>query len=346
MGVACAPPQANDRTTEGEMNDRTRLTPITVSIAAVERDTGLSKDTLRVWERRYGFPTPSRDGLDERAYTMDQVEKLRLIKRLLDAGHRPGRIVPLPYVELLGLKVGGEAPPATAPDSHPGLADLQAYIGLIRRHDASGLRSALTRALSRAGVAGFVTRVVGPLNGAVGDAWIRGQMEIFEEHLYTEAVQVVLRQAIASLPEASPDSAPRVLLSTFPGEPHGLGLLMAEAMFSLEGCACLSLGVQTPLWDTVLAAQACRSDILALSFTGCMNPNQVVDGLTELRLKLPPRVQIWAGGSAPVLFRRRVDGVEPLASLEQVPDGVRLWRQTSVSGGFASMRGWQPGRAA
>jgi hypothetical protein len=25
-------------------------------ISAVERETGLSKDTLRMWERRYGFP--------------------------------------------------------------------------------------------------------------------------------------------------------------------------------------------------------------------------------------------------------------------------------------------------
>jgi len=31
------------------------------TIAAVERDTGLSKDTLRVWERRYLFPVPGRD---------------------------------------------------------------------------------------------------------------------------------------------------------------------------------------------------------------------------------------------------------------------------------------------
>lgn len=319
------------------MNDRTRLTPITLSIGAVERDTGLSKDTLRVWERRYGFPAPDRDGLDERAYTVDQVEKLRLIKRLLDAGHRPGRIVPLPYAELLGLNVGSKlaAAHAQAHDSAPGLADLQGYIALIRRHDARGLRASLTRALSRTGVASFVTQVVGPLNGAVGDAWIRGQMEIFEEHLYTEAVQVVLRQAIAGIPEAAPESAPRVLLTTFPGEPHGLGLLMAEAMFALEGCACMSLGVQTPLWDTVLAAHAHRSEILALSFTGCMNPNQVFDGLVELRRKLPAHVRIWAGGSAPVLFRRRVEGVDPLASLDEVAEGVRRWRQTSNAGGFA-----------
>ena len=44
------------------MNDRAPARPITLSIAAVERDTGLSKDTLRVWERRYGFPVPERGG--------------------------------------------------------------------------------------------------------------------------------------------------------------------------------------------------------------------------------------------------------------------------------------------
>ena len=71
---------------------------LTLSIAAVERDTGLSKDTLRVWERRYGFPAPRRDAIGERAYTLEQVDKLRIVKRLLDAGHRPGRIVPLPFV--------------------------------------------------------------------------------------------------------------------------------------------------------------------------------------------------------------------------------------------------------
>jgi methanogenic corrinoid protein MtbC1 len=119
---------------------------------------------------------------------------------------------------------------------------------------------------------------------------------------------------------------PRVLLTTFPGEPHGLGLLMAEAMFALEGAKCLSLGVQTPLWDMVLAAGAYKSDILALGFTGCMNPNQVVDGLTELRAKMSPEVQIWVGGSAPVLHRRPVERVLALASLPDIRAQIERWR--------------------
>ena len=64
--------------------------PVTLTIASVERDTGLSKDTLRVWERRYGFPAPGRDARGERLYPLDQVDKLRTLKRLLDLGHRPG----------------------------------------------------------------------------------------------------------------------------------------------------------------------------------------------------------------------------------------------------------------
>ena len=74
-----------------------------MSIAAVERDTGLSKDTLRVWEKRYGFPTPMRDAQGERCYPLEQVERLRLIKRLLDVGHRPGRVVALPVADLQAL---------------------------------------------------------------------------------------------------------------------------------------------------------------------------------------------------------------------------------------------------
>ena len=65
-----------------------------------------------------------------------------------------------------------------------------------------------------------------------------------------------------------------------------------------------------------------------MSFSGSMNPNQVVDGLTELRQKLPASVRVWAGGSSPVLHRRRVDGVEAMSSLEHVPVELRSLRES------------------
>jgi DNA-binding transcriptional MerR regulator/methylmalonyl-CoA mutase cobalamin-binding subunit len=308
------------------MSDLERPTAITLSIAAVERDTGLSKDTLRVWERRYGFPNPGRDALGERAYSVADVEKLRIVKRLLDAGHRPGRVVMQSFEQLQAISDQAVEQAGDRPRGGEwvlGAAELREHLDLIRSHDLPRLRAQLSLLLSRVGVARFVGEVVGPLNAAVGDAWLRGQLEVFEEHLYTETMQAVLRHAIASVPEPAGDDAPRVLLTTFPGEPHGLGLLMAEAVLALEGCRSVSLGTQTPLWDIVRAADALASDIVALSFTGCMSPNQIVDGLVELRAKLPAAVRLWAGGGAPVLQRRPVAGVEAFATLSEVPQALR-----------------------
>ena len=84
---------------------KTSAVSVTVpsTISDVERDTGVAKETLRVWERRYDFPQPQRDPFGERVYPNDQVMKLRLIKRLIDLGYRPGKVIPLPSEELNAL---------------------------------------------------------------------------------------------------------------------------------------------------------------------------------------------------------------------------------------------------
>ena len=66
-----------------------------ITIAVVERDCNLPKETLRVWERGYGFPKPLRDGNGERFYPIDQLATLRLLRRLVVAGHRSGQVVGL-----------------------------------------------------------------------------------------------------------------------------------------------------------------------------------------------------------------------------------------------------------
>ena len=94
----------------------------------------------------------------------------------------------------------------------------------------------------------------------------------------------------------------------------------------LDGCRCVSLGTQTPVWDIVLAATAQRSDVVALGFSSVLTPSVVTEGLTELRGKLPRPVEIWAGGSAPVLSRRPTPGVTTLPTLAQIGEETRRWR--------------------
>jgi DNA-binding transcriptional MerR regulator/methylmalonyl-CoA mutase cobalamin-binding subunit len=296
--------------------------PIHLSIAAVERDTGLSKDTLRVWERRYGFPNPERDHFGERIYSIDQVDRLRAIRRLMDIGYRPGKIIGLSLEDLQALAESVSQPAPIASEDQA--ADLDQLMNVLKSHEIEDLRRQLSQRVLRLGLARFVSELVAPLTEKVGDTWARGQLEIYEEHLFTESMQVVLRNAISTIPQ--PGSRPRVLLTTFPSEPHGMGLLMVEALLALEGCRCFSLGVQTPVWDIVLAAQAQDIDLVVLSFSPVMNPTLVIDGLTELRAKLPKSVEIWAGGRCPVLSRRAPDGIRVVTEFSDLTKSVLDWR--------------------
>lgn len=295
-----------------------------VSIGSAERDTGLSKDTLRVWERRYGFPVPVRGAFGERAYPRDQLAKLRLMRHLIDTGERPGRIVGLTIGELeLLVQDKTEPLPAT---SMPAPAPGEVFMELLKDHDTVGLSRQLDEACLRMGLASFIVDLVGPLTTQVGDAWMRGRLAVFEEHLFSEALQVTLRAATARIPPPPTMARPRVLLTTFVGEPHGLGLLMAQGLLALDGAPCVSLGVETPIWDIALAAKALRSDIVALSVTGAMNPTALIEGLGELRQHLPASVELWAGGSAPALHRRGAPGVTAMSSLQQAHEQLRRWR--------------------
>jgi MerR family transcriptional regulator, light-induced transcriptional regulator len=325
--------------------------PLMMSIAAVERDTGLSKDTLRVWEKRYGFPNPVRDAQGERCYPLDQLERLRLIKRLLDVGHRPGRVVALPVADLQTLaehSADALVPPAHAasqatprspatpvphgasgPDRAARTAEATWVTDALARvdaHDVAGLKRILAKASVHLGLAHFTSDVVAPLLQAMGEGWLRGRFQVPQEHWVSHCLQQSLHSAIHALPPALPEHAPRVLLSTFPGEPHAMGLLMVEAWLSLLEAQPINLGPQTPLWDLVHAAANHHADVVALSFSASAPASLVQDTLLEFRAKLPPRTALWVGGRHPLLLRRPPPGVLAMDDLDTLRAAVNTWR--------------------
>ena len=325
--VTSAPPFSDSSV---ELPQRRTDEPL-LSIAAVERETGLGKDTLRAWERRYGFPVPRRDAAGARGYPRALVDRLVLIRRALLAGQRPGRLLAMPDAELDALLAGlAPAPPvrATGPGSAPVL-DIADGLVALRAGGAEALRHWLTLGLARTGLASFVVDGVAPLTVAIGEAWVDGHIAVYEEHLYSEAVQSVLRSALVPFQAGLELRGPRLLLTTIPGEAHGLGLLMAEALMTLQACRCLSLGTQTPLADIVAAAQAHRIDVVALSFSASLPAAQALPALAELRARLPAAVQIWAGGGSPALRGLRIAGIRVMNQLGDITEAVADWRLDS-----------------
>jgi DNA-binding transcriptional MerR regulator/methylmalonyl-CoA mutase cobalamin-binding subunit len=296
-----------------------------LNISAVERETGLSKDVLRVWERRYKFPKPSRDDNGERVYTAAEIAKLRAIKRLMDVGMRPGKIVLCSQPELDALAEARIAP--RSQDLAPALE--RDVVALLQSHDPSGLQQAIASLLMKQGMQRFVQETLTPLNRAIGDSWMRGELAVFEEHLYTEQLHVALRTAINAFPRQT--GTPRVLLTTFPGEQHGIGLLMVEALLVPEGAQCISLGVQTPLEDIRRAALAHKAHVVALSFSGAFPVRQAGEGLAALRRQLPSAVALWAGGEMTRRVRKTLPGVLLIPDLSGVMGALKAWRAHSAT---------------
>ena len=73
---------------------------------------GLTPSTLRIWEHRYGVVSPPKSASGQRTYSMADIQRLRLIKRLTLEGHAIGTVAGLPHDELVRLSTGHGASPS------------------------------------------------------------------------------------------------------------------------------------------------------------------------------------------------------------------------------------------
>ncbi len=277
-------------------------------IASVERETGLSEDTLRAWERRYGFPTPSRNAAGERMYPPEQVRRLVRIKRLMDRGHSPEALLTMDERALLAL---------------------DEWMRLVETRDHPSMQRLFHRELAKLGMLSFVQNTLVPLTRLVSEAWARNQMDVLDEHLLWENIEQYFRKTIADIAPLE-DSHPRCLLTTLPGEAHMLGLLMVEALLMLEDAHPVPLGPQTPIAGIVRAVETERIDVVCLSFSIVYPPAQAVQGLTELRRALPAHVQIWAGGQGVKGLRKPIAGVQVIPEFDDLFIWLAGWRSAQA----------------
>lgn len=295
-------------------------TELRLPIQAVERETGVSKELLRMWERRYSFPNPERDAQGDRIYPQVQISKLRLLRRLIDNGFRPGKIIGLDIPELENLL---RSRYSNTLESAPEIE--KELLATLKSGDMHQIRDYLSHQLIKMGLQSFILEFLQYASPIVGDAWMRGEIEIHEEHIYTEQVQNLIRNAIGGL--RAPTSTPRVLLTTPPEENHSLGVLMVEALLRLDSVDAVCFGPLMPVREIVQGVQKNRIDIVALSFSASYPASKAIEFLEEVRFRLPMSVEIWAGGSSLRGSRRSVEGVEIFQDLESIRRAMQAWRR-------------------
>lgn len=296
-----------------------------LSIGALSAATGIPIDTIRTWERRYGYPVPVRKASGHRVYPLSLIPRLRRAAEAIARGHRAAEVVPaseraldalldslaeLP-VEPLGLPA---VPEQTTQDGDELLA-------LVRAFDTEGLRRRIQNDWARLGPLGFLEGQAAPFLASVGEAWEQGRLDVRHEHFATGVLGDFLRSV--RLPLSDRATGPIAALATPPGELHGLGLQMVALVFSFAGWRPLVVGVDTPIAQITSLAREAPLGVVALSLVQ-PQPRSAAT-IQALRRGLPRRIPLLVGGrGAPRVSNTK--GVEIMSDLVGLERWLRTYR--------------------
>jgi len=284
-------------------------------IREVVRSTGLRREQLYMWQRRYGFPAPLRDGFGDRVYPPDQVARLKLVKQLLSEGWRAGAVVPLAESALqsmLGLAIDEPAP-------LPG--EIETAVKLLAQHRIGELQNHLSKQLVGQGLRRFLEQTLIPLNEAVHERVVRGEMQNFQELRFADLAQRLLRD-VTRLVRPTRD-ARQILLATPPNDPNQLGLAILELLLFTEGINCLTLGAGVPAQDIAGAAEAYKVALVVLLFDRGISGKIAGQEIRGLRASLPESLPLVVSGRAVNLLAKPIANVRTAADFSSVMTAMR-----------------------
>jgi MerR family transcriptional regulator, light-induced transcriptional regulator len=272
------------------------------NMKAVALRTGLSPHLVRMWEKRYAAVQPGRSLTQRRLYTDEEVDRLSMLARLTRSGLNIGQIARLPTPELrsmvdrLGDLPGAPLPQGRLSTPVDAATFAERAIEAIRSYDIPSLERTLDDSMLAMGHSGMLERLLVPLLQRLGADWQRGEITAAQEHCATSAIKDYLARTLR--PVNTPESAPRLLVTTPAGQLHEMGAAIAAGLARKSGWNVTYLGPSLPAEEIVGAVMMNNIRAVALSIVYPADDPDLPDQMVRLRSLLPDEVPIIIGGQA------------------------------------------------
>ena len=277
---------------------------ILYAIGYVSLQTGLSPHVLRAWEKRYTAVIPERSPKNRRLYSDEDIKRLKLLKKITEAGHNISQAAQLETSELakLAQDISAEYPaqrnenirlqvqPATAHEHYRDC--LSAVLNL----DAARLESSYDRAAVDLSRSALLKEVVVPLLSKVGELWREGSLKIINEHLATSVTRTFLMNMLKAT--EIPESAPKIFIATTVGQWHDVGALTVALTAAESGWQPVYYGPNLPSEEIAAGVKQSGARAVAISITHLLQRQPLKDELSRLRRYVGSDLTIFIGGRA------------------------------------------------
>jgi MerR family transcriptional regulator, light-induced transcriptional regulator len=258
-------------------------------IKTIEQMTGLSRNTITAWERRYDLLDPQKDASGYRAYLDADVEVLLRVRRLLDQGFQIGEVV----AKIRAERASGVQPRLPV-DGIPEMRS--ALFETLLAFDRVAAEEVVHRMLELS-FRRRLDEVYVPLLREVGDAWAEGRCTVAQEHFATAFVREQMISMLKSL-EVGPRDGPLTVCAGFPNDHHELGLMTVAIHLALRGHRVVYLGANLPLDELAAVLIHRNANLVCVSAIAQVDPELVLEGARTLREKAPANTLIAFGGPA------------------------------------------------
>jgi DNA-binding transcriptional MerR regulator len=270
-------------------------------IGELSRRTGVSRELLRAWERRYGLLRPERTEGGLRLYSADDERRVRRMQAEMAAG------ISAAEAAQVVARADAEPEPGDALD-----AACERLTRALEDMDAEGAHAALDTALTAFMVDTVLTGVVLPYLRDLGRRWERGEVSVAQEHFASN----LIRSRLLGLARGwERGEGRRALLACAAGEHHDLALIAFGLALRSRGWRIAFLGADTPAASVAEAADRLDPDLVMVTAVSPRAFRAGADDLRELSARRDVAVA-GPGATAAVASRlgcRLIDG-DPVAA--------------------------------
>ena len=174
----------------------------------------------------------------------------------------------------------------------------------------------------------LIVEVMLPAMAEVGQRWESDELEIFQEHLATEAIRSLFAGLTIMIPESRQKTDAVALVSCAPGDEHELIPLALASYLTFRGWTVKNLGVGLPVDQIARAVASFEPKVLFLTFTMLSRLEEVLDVIGKVR-RDSEHCRIILGGRGAFLAKALLESRGALVALD-FDDGFRLANEGAI----------------